>query len=63
MAALPAHPSLREYVLVSQAHARVERYQRLASGAWEYWEATEGIVQLLEGAMLDLASLYADLPD
>ena len=29
-------PSLQEYVLVSQAEARVERYRRLPSGAWKY---------------------------
>ena len=56
-------PSLREYVLVSQAHPRVEVYRRLESGAWEYRDATEGIVVLASGATIDLASLYADLPD
>jgi Uma2 family endonuclease len=56
-------PSLQEYVLVSQSHARVEWYRRLVSGGWEYHEATEGIVQLPSGVMLDLARLYAELPD
>jgi Uma2 family endonuclease len=56
-------PSLQEYVLVSQSHARVEWYLRLTSGGWEYHEATEGIVQLPSGAVLDLARLHADLPD
>lgn len=56
-------PSLQEYVLVSQAHPRVERYRRLPDGAWEYRDATEGSVQLLGGATLDLAALYAQLPD
>jgi Uma2 family endonuclease len=56
-------PSLQEYVLVSQSHARVERYRRLASGGWEYHDATEGTVELLSGAVLDLARLYAQLPD
>lgn len=56
-------PSLREYVLVSQSHPRVEWYCRLASGGWEYHEATEGIVELPSGAKLDLARLYGDLPD
>ena len=55
-------PSLQEYVLVSQAQPRVERYRRLASGAWEYVDATEGVVSLLVGATLELAKLYADLP-
>jgi len=55
--------SLQEYVLVSQSHARVERYRRLAAGGWEYHDVTEGTVQLLSGAMLDLGRLYAQLPD
>lgn len=55
-------PSLREYVLVSQAHARVERYRRLASGDWEYSVHTTGTVRLLEGATLDLRLLYDELP-
>lgn len=56
-------PSLQEYVLVSQSEPRVERYRRLDSGGWEYHDATEGTVQLASGAVLDLARLYADLPD
>jgi len=55
--------SLQEYVLVSQSQPRVERYRRLAAGGWEYHDATEGTVQLLTGAGLDLARLYAQLPD
>jgi Uma2 family endonuclease len=56
-------PSVQEYVLVSQSHARVERYRRLATGGWEYHDATEGTVHLLSGAVLDLARLYTQLPD
>ena len=56
-------PSLQEYVLVSQAEARVERYRRLASGAWEYSDATVGSVKLVTGAVLDLEKLYEGLPD
>jgi Uma2 family endonuclease len=56
-------PSLQEYVLISQSHARIERYRRLATGDWEYHDATEGAVPLLSGAVLDVARLYADLPD
>ena len=56
-------PSLVEYVLVSQMPSRIESYRRLPSGTWEYREATEGKVQLHTGATLDLAALYADLPD
>jgi Uma2 family endonuclease len=56
-------PALQEYVLVSQTSPRIEHYRRMASGAWEYRDTTTGTVQLLGGAVLDLASLYADLPD
>ena len=56
-------PSLQEYVLVSQSNARVEHYRRLATGGWEYHDATEGVVQLASGVVLDLARLYAQLPD
>ena len=56
-------PSLQEYVLVSQSHPRVEYYRRLATGGWEYHEFTEGVVHLASGAVLDLARLYAQLPD
>lgn len=55
-------PSLQEYVLVSQIAPRVECYRRLPGGAWEYREVTEGKLQLLAGAELDLARLYDDLP-
>lgn len=55
-------PSLEEYVLVSQSHARVEHYRRASSGAWEYRDFAEGAVQLARGATLDLAALYSDLP-
>ena len=50
-------------MLVSQSHARVDRYRRLAAGGWEYHDATEGTVDLLSGAVLDLARLYTQLPD
>lgn len=56
-------PSLQEYVLVSQSKPRVERYRRLPSGDWEYHQATEGAVELVSGAVLDLATLYKVLPD
>lgn len=56
-------PSLQEYVLVSQSHARIERYRRLTTGGWEYHDATEGVVHLQSGAALDLARLYSQLPD
>lgn len=56
-------PSLQEYVLVSQSDPRVEHYRRLATGGWEYHDATEGVVHLASGGVLDLARLYAQLPD
>ncbi|HWU87616.1 MAG TPA: Uma2 family endonuclease [Kofleriaceae bacterium] len=56
-------PSLQELVLVSQSHARVEWYRRLPTGGWEYHDVTEGVVQLPSGVQLDLARLYAELPD
>ncbi len=56
-------PSLKEYVLVSQHSARVERYRRLPSGAWEYLDATTGTIDLITGSRLDLEDLYRGLPD
>jgi Uma2 family endonuclease len=56
-------PSLEEFVLVSQSHPRIERYRRLATGGREYQDATAGTVQLACGATLDIARLYAELPD
>jgi len=56
-------PSLEEYVLVSQTQPRVECYRRLVTGTWEYRMTTEGTVQLSNGALIDVVSLYADLPD
>ena len=56
-------PSLQEYVLVDQVRARVERYRRLPSGAWEYSDTTSGTVELTSGAVLDLAKLYDRLPE
>ena len=56
-------PSLREYVLVSQRHSRVERHRRLPSGAWEYLDATTGTIDFVTGSRLDLEDLYRELPD
>jgi Uma2 family endonuclease len=53
--------SLQEYVLVSQ-EPRVEIFRRTPSGTWEYFEGREANVQLASGPRLDLAVLYADLP-
>jgi Uma2 family endonuclease len=56
-------PALQEYVLVSQSHARVEWYRRLPSDGCEYHDVTEGTVQLPSGVTLELAWLYAELPE
>jgi hypothetical protein len=50
-------------VLVSQSEPRIERYRRLASGAWEYSDVTTGSLELLAGMALDLTKLYTNLPD
>jgi len=55
-------PSLTEYVLVSQSHARVECFRRLPSGAWEYRDVVEGSIALECGATLELSALYDGLP-
>lgn len=55
-------PSLQEYVLVSQ-NTRVETYRRQSSGTWEYVDVRDGSVTLASGPTLDLATLYAELPD
>jgi Uma2 family endonuclease len=55
--------SLQEYVLVSQGEPRVEVYRRLTDGGWECREISSGAVQLATGAILDVAQLYADLPE
>ena len=55
-------PSLDEYVLVSQGSPRIEVYQRVPNGRWEYRDYTEGTVELRCGATFDIAALYGDLP-
>lgn len=50
-----------ESILVGQ-ETRVEIYRRTPSGTWEYFELREGSVGLATGPMLDLSTLYADLP-
>ena len=54
-------PSLQEYVLANH-DPRIEIFRRTPSNTWEYFEASEGRVQLACGPTLDLAMLYADLP-
>lgn len=56
-------PSLVEYVLVSQSQPRVEVYRRTGPETWEYRDATDGALELQTGPRLDLAALFADLPE
>jgi Uma2 family endonuclease len=56
-------PSLREYVLVSQTEPRIERFERLPSGKWEYSDVTDGVVRLGSGGAVDIAQLYDGLPE
>jgi Uma2 family endonuclease len=55
-------PSLREYVLVSQAEPRIEVHRRAESGRWELLEARPGeTIELVSlGARLDVAAMYAN---
>jgi Uma2 family endonuclease len=55
-------PSLREYVLVSQAEPRIEVFRRATSGRWELLEARPGeTIELASlGCRLDVAALYAN---
>ncbi len=56
-------PSLQEFVLVSRRSRASSGTAALASGDWVYQQATAGVVQLPSGVTLDLARLYADLPE
>ncbi len=55
-------PSLRDYVLVSQAEPRIEVHHRTESGRWELLEARPGeTIELASlGARLDVAAIYAN---
>ena len=55
-------PSLREYVLVSQAETRIEVFRRAESGRWELLEARPGeTIELASlGVQLDVAAVYAN---
>jgi Uma2 family endonuclease len=56
-------PSLRYYVLLSQAEPRIEVYERHPDG-WRYTTATEGDVRLAHlGLTLPVPLVYAELPD
>lgn len=53
-------PSLRQYVLVSQAERRVEVWTRLPDGAWSCDASGDGEVARLDsvGAVVDVRELY-----
>lgn len=52
--------SVTDYLLVSQTEARVEHYQRGASGEWTYRVAgAGGRVLLMNGAAFEVDALYA----
>jgi Uma2 family endonuclease len=55
-------PSLREYVLVSQAEPRIEVHRRTESGRWEILDARPGeSIELTSlGIRLDVAAVYAN---
>ncbi len=56
-------PSLREYLLFSQRHARIESYRRSAEGVWMLAEAGVGetlTLAALEGVTLDVDLIYRD---
>ena len=55
-------PSLREYVLVSQAEPRIEVHRRTDSGRWEILDARPGeSIELASlGIRLDVAAVYAN---
>jgi Uma2 family endonuclease len=55
-------PSLQQYILASQHPPRIEVFRRTGE-VWEYRDTHEGSVELAHGAVLDLASLYAGLPE
>ena len=57
--------SLREYLLVSQARPRVERFVRNADGGWAYYEHSgpDAVVALPSlGVEMPLTEIYLDVP-
>jgi Uma2 family endonuclease len=55
-------PSLREYVLVAQAEARIEVHRRAEGGRWELLEARAGETIPLDslGVSLEVTAVYAN---
>jgi Uma2 family endonuclease len=53
-------PSLTDYLLVSQAVARIEHFRRQADGSWIYRAARSGErVVLAQGSELDVDAIFA----
>jgi Uma2 family endonuclease len=53
-------PSLADYLLVSQAEARIEQFRREAPGVWTYRALGPGDrVVLTDGCELDLDAIFA----
>ena len=55
-------PALQEYILVSQVAPRIEIFRRLPDGTWQYRDVTAGTLEV-RGSVIDLETLYANLPD
>jgi Uma2 family endonuclease len=52
--------SLTDYVLVSQAEARIEHFQRATDGSWTYRAADAGArIVLSNGAVLAVDEIFA----
>ena len=54
--------NLEEYLIVSHSRVELELWTRSAEG-WSRAQLTSGSITLRGGATIDLARLYADLPD
>ncbi len=53
-------PSVQDYLLVSQAVAKIEHFQRQADGAWRYTVAEAGAaLRLANGAALEVDAVFA----
>jgi Uma2 family endonuclease len=55
--------ALREYLIVSHARRELELWTRDEAGAWTRRLVTEGALTLASGAVIDVETLYANLPD
>lgn len=51
-------PSLKEYVLVSQARPRIEVFRRPSRGHWLHEEATSGGTVIILGVAIEVDAIY-----